>query len=165
MELYVTYFWKIVAWDSGGLSTTTSSQVCNFTTGINNPPTAPTITGPPRGKVGIKHNFTFQSTDPDGDYVYYYIDWGDQTNTGWIGPYASGEEITQSHTWSIKRTFNISARAKDSWGNKSDWSYHTFISPVNIQSSQQSLKSLYLKTLQQMLNLHRVIVEKKSVGR
>jgi hypothetical protein len=162
LQLYVMYYWKIVAWDSLGLSTTTSSQVWSFTTGINNPPTAPTITGPLKGKVKVEYNFTFQSTDPEVNDVYYYIDWGDQTNTGWIGPYASGEEITQSHTWSIKRTFNISARAKDSpWGNKGDWSYQDFITPVNIQSSPQSLKSLYLKTLQQMLNLHRVIVEKK----
>jgi hypothetical protein len=167
LDLFATYYWQIVAWDSGDLSTTTSSQVWRFTTGVNQPPTAPTITGPSRGKIKVEHNFTFYATDPEGDDVYYYVDWGDQTNTGWIGPYASGEEITQSHTWSInKKTFNISARAKDSpWGNKGDWSYQEFITPVNIQSIQQLLKSLYLRNLQQMLNLHRVIVEKKSVGR
>jgi hypothetical protein len=160
LELYHTYYWKIVAWDSGGLSTTTSSQVWSFTTGINNPPTAPTITGPSHGKVKVEHTFTFNATDPDGDDVYYYIDWGDQANTGWIGPYASGEEITQSHTWSEKRTFNISARAKDSpWENKGNWSYHEFISPVNMQSIQQSLKSLFLKTLSKIAIFFQVLAK------
>jgi hypothetical protein len=136
LELYHTYYWKIVAWDSGGLSSTTSSQVWSFTTGINNPPTAPTITGPTSGKVKVEHNFTFQSTDPEVNDVYYYINWGDGTNSGWKGPYASGEEITQSHSWSKKGTFHISAKAKDVFGSESGWS-ETF--PVKIPRTSQSM--------------------------
>ena len=31
------------------------------------------------------------STNPDGDNIFYLFDWGDDTNSGWIGPYKSGE--------------------------------------------------------------------------
>ena len=48
---------------------------------INNPPEAPEINGPTNGNVGVEYDFTFHANDPDGDGVYYYIDWGDGTNT------------------------------------------------------------------------------------
>jgi len=53
--------------------------------------------------------------------VSYFIDWGDDTNTGWIGPYTSGDQITESHTWSTKGTYMVKAKAKDPFGNESDW--------------------------------------------
>jgi len=85
------------------------------------PPTPPTITGPAKGKVGVVTEYNFTTTDPDGDEVYYFIDWGDQTNSSWIGSYPSGDEITKSHIWSKKGTYTIKAKAKDSHGNESDW--------------------------------------------
>jgi len=44
---------------------------------VNDPPTVPIITGPTSGAVSVSYEFTIVSTDPDGDDVYYYIDWGD----------------------------------------------------------------------------------------
>ena len=85
------------------------------------PPTPPTITGPAKGKVGVATEYNFTTTDPDGDEVYYFIDWGDQTNSSWIGSYSSGDEITKSHIWSKKGTYTIKAKAKDINGNESDW--------------------------------------------
>jgi hypothetical protein len=85
------------------------------------PPNPPTITGPASGKAGQPHNYTFNATDPNGDDVYYLIDWGDNTSSGWIGPYPSGHEITQSHTWIKKGTYDIKAKTKDSYGYESDW--------------------------------------------
>jgi len=70
--------------------------------------------------VGAK-GATFVSTDPDGDDVYYYIDWGDGTNSSWIGPYNPGEEISLSHAWNEKGTYVISAKCKDSNDVESDW--------------------------------------------
>jgi len=66
----------------------------------NVPPNAPTINGPPSGRARVKYEYMFVTTDPNGDDVYYYIDWGDNINSEWIGPYHSGEEITMNHTWS-----------------------------------------------------------------
>jgi hypothetical protein len=87
----------------------------------NEPPNPPSITGPATGKIKVAINYNFTTTDPDGDEIYYFIDWGDQINSSWIGPYLSGELITESHTWSKKGTYTIRAKAKDIYGNESDW--------------------------------------------
>ena len=113
------YYWKIVAWDDYGLST--EGPIWEFTTKANTPPNAPTITGPANGKIKVAIAYNFTTTDPDSNDVSYYIDWGDETNSGWIGPYTSGDEITQSHTWTKKGDYTIKAKAKDSFGNESDW--------------------------------------------
>jgi len=87
----------------------------------NQPPNPPSISGPAAGTVRTATEYILSASDPDGDNLSYYIDWGDGKNTGWIGPYASGEEITQSHMWLKKGTYNISARAKDIFGMTSGW--------------------------------------------
>jgi hypothetical protein len=65
--------------------------------------------------------FTETPTDPENDDVYYFIEWGDNTDSGWIGPNASGEEITVTHTWNNRGTYTIKAKAKDIYGWESDW--------------------------------------------
>ena len=42
-------------------------------------PERPLIGGNTNGKKGTEYNYTFVTTDPDNDKVYYYIDWGDTT--------------------------------------------------------------------------------------
>ncbi|KAA0001587.1 MAG: hypothetical protein FE048_05275, partial [Thermoplasmata archaeon] len=44
---------------------------------INNPPDAPSIIGPTEGKIRTEYEYTFVATDPDGDDVYYWIQWGE----------------------------------------------------------------------------------------
>ena len=80
------------------------------------PPVAPTISGPGSGSPGTTYTFTITATDPDGDDVYYYVDWGDDTNSGWIGPFASGTGGTATHSWSEEGDFVITAKAKDENG-------------------------------------------------
>ena len=41
----------------------------------------------------------------------------------WIGPYSSGEEIIIPHTWEKQGSFVIEAKAKDVYGDESDWGY------------------------------------------
>lgn len=78
----------------------------------NDPPTTPAISGPTTGNKGTEYNYTFSSTDSDGDDLYYYIDWEDG-HKEWIGPYGSGETIKVSHTWAKTGTYKISSKAKD----------------------------------------------------
>jgi hypothetical protein len=87
----------------------------------NQPPSTPIITGPSDGTIKVAINYTFSTIDPDGDQVHYLIDWGDGTNSGWIGPYFSGEEITQAHIWSKKGDYTIKTKAKDNNGAESEW--------------------------------------------
>ena len=92
-----------------------------FTTKANQPPETPTITGPTQGKKKVNTVYNFTTTDPDNDHVYYLIDWGDNTTSGWIGLYDSGADVKINHTWSTKGTFIIKAKAKDNFSGESDW--------------------------------------------
>jgi len=78
----------------------------------NDPPGAPVITGTTNGAAGTPYDYDFTATDPDGDQVQYYIDWGDG-NTEWTSFAASGTPVTVSHTWVEQETYTITAKAKD----------------------------------------------------
>ena len=97
----------------------------------NQAPSIPSITGTTNGDVGTSYTYTFTSTDLDGDQVSYYVEWGDTTNTGWFGPYASGAPQTKSHTWTSQGTFTIKAKAKDIHGAESDWGELSVSMPRN----------------------------------
>ena len=85
------------------------------------PPSAPTITGLTSGAEGTEYEYTFQTTDPNGDDVYYYIEWGGYFDIGeWIGPYASGEQIILTHTWNNKGTYTIREKSIDVYDQEID---------------------------------------------
>jgi len=84
-----------------------------------NAPIAPTITGQTHGKIKTTYDYTFTSSSPLGNQIYYSIDWGDGMPTDWVGPYNSGEIIMMKHSWTEKGTYTIKARARDTdnlWG-------------------------------------------------
>jgi len=89
---------------------------------LSDPPNAPEIDGQTSGKPGTSYDYTFTSMDPDGDQISYYVDWGDNTNTGWFGPFASGTPQNKSHTWSTQGTYTILAKTRDVYGAESNWS-------------------------------------------
>jgi len=86
-------------------------------------PNTPSIPdGPTSGTAGTEYTYTTSTTDSDGDQVSYWFDWGDGTNSGWLGSYNSGEEINSSHIWNSKGSYEIRVKAKDSNGAQSEWS-------------------------------------------
>jgi len=121
----------------------------------NNPPEKPEIQGPTNGKTGESYDYTFVATEPDGTDLWYFIDWGDETNTGWLGPYESGEIITKSHIWSEEGNFIIKAKAKDPYDAEGPWGELT----VTIPRNKAIFDSLFLRflerfpLLEKMLNL------------
>jgi len=88
----------------------------------NNPPEKPTIDGPSKGDVEIKYDYIFESTDQDNDDIFYFIEWGDGNKSDWLGPYNSGESITQDHSWNKEDTYIIRVKTKDENNIESDWS-------------------------------------------
>ncbi len=110
--------WEMVAGGRNGKLTCISGGL----SANNNPPTKPIINGPTEGVVGLSYNFTFEASDPNLDNISYYVDWDDGTNSGWVGPYASGTEITLSHSWNSANTYDIKAKVKDEFGAESPWS-------------------------------------------
>jgi hypothetical protein len=78
--------------------------------------------GPSNGIVGEEYTYTTVTTDPQAEQIEYLFSWGDGTDSGWIGPYASGDTAEASHSWTKKKTFEVKVKAKDSNGYESDWS-------------------------------------------
>ena len=109
----------------------------------NIPPSIPTISGTVNGKIGTSYPYIFISTDPDGADVSYFIDWGDETNSGWIGPYASGEEQTMSHTWDTKGDYMIQVKARDNYNAESDWGTLTVTMPFSYEPSFPFIQWLF----------------------
>ena len=88
----------------------------------NNPPDAPDIDGTTTGEKGTQYENTVAATDPEDDNVYLFVDWGDDTNTSWLGPFEPDNIPDVNHTWMEGGDFVIRCKVKDVFGNESDWS-------------------------------------------
>ena len=89
----------------------------------NNPPAQPAIPeGRSQGKIRIEHTYSSTTNDMDNDALYYFFSWGDGFDSGWLGPYNSGEEVKASHTWVEQDSYEISVIVQDDNGTKSNWS-------------------------------------------
>ncbi|MCK4996085.1 MAG: hypothetical protein KAR55_04280 [Thermoplasmatales archaeon] len=120
---------------------------------ISNPPDKPTIDGPASGKTGVEYTYYAITTDPDGDQVYYWFDWGDGSNSDWIGPYDSFEMAEASHTWDTQGTYTIKAKAKDVHGAESEWATLEVTMPRN----KAAVHSLFLRFLDRFPLLERLL--------
>jgi len=88
----------------------------------SNPPTQPTLSGRTLGVMNVSYTYTALSTDPDGDQIYYIFYWGDGTNSGWLGPYASGQQGSAQHAWTHNGVYLVKAKARDVYFSGSPWS-------------------------------------------
>ena len=86
-------------------------------------PAPPTIDGPTQVVVGTLQCWTFNSTDPDNDDIYYIIDWRDGTINE-TDCFPSGTTIESCHNYSLAGTYYLRAKAVEcSPGTlESDWS-------------------------------------------
>ena len=108
-----------VVWKGNGIIDITVS-ILNKEEMPNGAPNTPTLTGPSSGKPNQEYRYNIMTTDPENEQIWYWINWGDGTNTSWVGPFASGTQITESHTWTTKQNFTITAKAKDIHDVESD---------------------------------------------
>jgi len=112
---------KVKAQDEHGADSDWSNPK-TMVIGENNPPLKPVITGPSSGKAGNSYTYYVSTIDPDEDQLYYWIDWDDGTNSGWLGPFISGLSTSSSHIWTAEGTYSIKVKAKDIHGTESLWS-------------------------------------------
>ena len=74
------------------------------------------------GKVGESYKYTTSTYDYFNDTIWYWWDWGDGTNSGWIGPYNSNDTCEASHSWKSEGKYDIKVKAKNRAGWESYWS-------------------------------------------
>lgn len=116
------------------------------------PPGPPSIAGPTKGKAGVDYDYEFISNDPAAHPFYLYVDWGDETNSGWRGPYDSG--IILNHTWNSQETFTISAKVKEViYGVESEWGHLD----VNIPRIRMRHNTFLLRLIEKLPNAAQIL--------
>ena len=79
------------------------------------------------------YDYSFTSTDPNGDDVAYYIKWGDGGITDWTAFQSSGAPgYSESNRWFELGSFLIEAKAKDVHGEESNWATLEVTMPRNL---------------------------------
>lgn len=74
----------------------------------NLPPNTPGApSGPDQGVTGVDYTFTATTTDPEGDPIEYWFDWGDGENSGWVS------KASATHAWASPDTFDVTVKARD----------------------------------------------------
>jgi len=118
------------------MSTATMDQIDYITVEENQPfgdpslkikknysPNQPEIpTGPNTGLPNVEYTYSTFTTEPDEDIIYFMFDWGDESNSEWLGPYESDQECSTAHSWQNQGNYNVRVKAKDSGNEESLWS-------------------------------------------
>lgn len=112
-------------------------------------PEKPILSGPTSGKMGEEYYYSTSSIDPDDDDIFYLFEWGDKTNSGWLGPFYSGEVCNVSHIWNHRGDYQIRVRVKDVKGVVGEWS-----DPLSVTMPKSKLYSdrSFLRFMQNILD-------------
>lgn len=113
----------------------------------NSPPEIPSQPeGPTAAGSGISLNFSAVTTDPEEDQIFYMWNWSDGNISDWLGPFNSNESMTVNHTWIMNGTYDIRVKAKDTFGNESNWSQPLVLSIAEqINLSNIQVGNVYIK--------------------
>jgi hypothetical protein len=95
--------------------------------GSNNPPQIPSKpNGSTSGQIDTEFTYSTSTIDPEADQVYYKWSWGNG-ESDWLGPYASGANISASHIWPVGGTYEVKVKAKDMLNAESGWSSGLYV--------------------------------------
>lgn len=115
----------------------------------NSVPSKPTISGPSSGKINIAYTYFASGNDPDGDTISYWFDWGDGMNSGWLGPYSSGQSVSVSHSWTVQGSYPIKVKTKDAEGAESVWSDPLQVSMPKAHAQTYHLSPSFMEWISQ----------------
>ena len=107
--------------------------------GSSYPPEPPTVDGNEMVRINNEYEFTATTTDPENDQIYYMFDWGDGTDSGWLGPVNSGVSMSATHSWSEIGDYEVKVRAKDVEDSRSKWT----VCPLHADVPDLSIKMIY----------------------
>ena len=109
---------------------------------VNSPPEKPSKpVGPTSGTPGEEYTYSTSTTDGEGEQILFWFDWDDGTNTGWIGPFNSGETCEANHIWQEKGNYQIRVKAMDINDYESDWSDSL---PISMPKNKKSINTPFL---------------------
>ena len=133
-----TYYVKVKAKDELGKESGWSQPPLEVTI-TNDPPYQPSKpNGPTNGVYNEEYCYSTSATDPESHQVYIKFDWGDGTNTGWKGPYNSGQSVQKCHTYNVPGVYEIRSKAKDECGLESSWSNILTVTMENLPPNTPS---------------------------
>jgi hypothetical protein len=115
-NMNITYCTKNTKFLIASLGEIAQVQISNY------PPENLTLYGDTTGYEGEGLTFSFSADDPEGDDIYFLLDWGDGTNSGWYGPYATGETGEAINSWDTIGDYEVKVKARDTNNRVSDWS-------------------------------------------
>jgi hypothetical protein len=119
---------------------------------VNHAPNKPIKpTGETEGHYEKNYSYNTSSIDLDDNILYYYWDWGDGTNSGWLGPYDSGELCMATHMWMIKGSYLVKVKVKDQWTIESEWS-----DILTVKMEKRKISNLIKMTINKLLNLNNI---------
>ncbi len=89
----------------------------------------------PNMKAGTSYSYTTNTTDFNGDQIFYqwdfmHVESQKHEYSSWIGPFDSGQNCTVNHTWTTIGDKQVCVRARDEWFSPNLWS--NWSNPLNI---------------------------------
>ncbi|MBU0496893.1 MAG: immune inhibitor A [Candidatus Thermoplasmatota archaeon] len=116
------YYYRVRGFNSGrGWGDFSLLEDIEVVESYNQAPEIPSIEGNARGKAGIEYSYVFTTSDLNDDSIWYFVDWGDGSTSGWMGPFNSSESMVLTHTWVERDTYTIQCKAKDTFDAESNW--------------------------------------------
>jgi hypothetical protein len=97
--------------------------------GWNVKPNTPIINGTTSGKPGLSYEYLITSLEPNGDMLYFIIDYGDGSQIE-ISDLCNGFLFVE-HIFEEEGTYTISAKAVDILGEESNWATLEVSMPKN----------------------------------
>lgn len=84
--------------------------------------------------VGELMMFTYRSSDPDNDNLYYKVDWNNDgvmdVRLPAVGLVANNTPLSSTYSWLAVGTYTFQVKAVDVQGGESDWSSHSIVVTV-----------------------------------
>jgi parallel beta-helix repeat protein len=105
-------------------------------------PDAPKITGQTTCRPFKPYNYSIVATDPDSEYLHYYINWRDG-DEDYIGPYHSGEVVEVWHSWEHKYNYTVYVEAIDETFYK-NWVYLS----VSVSRNKANSNNFFMRFLE-----------------
>jgi len=92
----------------------------------NHSPLEPSLFVPSLAQRGDSVRAWISSYDKDADSLFFFIEWGDGTQSGWVGPVPSATDYDVFHVYGDTGVFGVLAKAKDET-HETGWSDTAFV--------------------------------------